>query len=248
MSDWQMGPDAETIIIALPPDGSSSGIRQLREQLALSSDRYTELTGALTSLGLVVARRGRGGGLALTAAGQELRLEITGEAPVLKPDGGMEPKADLVGVEEIADRLGVARSTVSGWHSRGLLPNPLGIVSGRTSVWEWADVEAWAREVGASSLTRRCPDGCRVVRLGPRPTSTEVVKRAESREVLASDLRRIGAGVEIESWGGVVSTALPVISSQRSTKSASSPRLTAASTNPYTQTGACNALPTTTTL
>jgi len=143
-----MGSDAEAIVIALPADGSNIGNPRLREQLGLATDRYTELTTALKSLGLVVAGRGRGGSLALTAAGRELRLEITGEEPMVTAEGGTKLKSDLVGVEEIAGRLRVARSTVSGWHSRGLMPNPLGVVSGRTPVWEWADVEAWARESG----------------------------------------------------------------------------------------------------
>jgi len=68
------------------------------------------------------------------------------------------PTLLLVGIDEIAERLGVPRSTVSVWQSRGWPkgngakpvkpPKPLGIVSKRVSVYRWSDVARWARATG----------------------------------------------------------------------------------------------------
>lgn len=50
---------------------------------------------------------------------------------------------------EIADRLGLADGrAVHNWRRRDLgFPEPAGEY-GRTLVWEWADVEAWAKSNG----------------------------------------------------------------------------------------------------
>ena len=52
-----------------------------------------------------------------------------------------------VGQEEIAERLGVKPATVRQWRFRGLLPEPLGTVSGLPA-WNWPTIEEWARETG----------------------------------------------------------------------------------------------------
>jgi len=49
-----------------------------------------------------------------------------------------------VGLKEIAEKLGVRHSTAKMWHYRGVLPKPVGTVSG-APCWDWADVKAWAR-------------------------------------------------------------------------------------------------------
>lgn len=54
---------------------------------------------------------------------------------------------DPVGLAEIAERLGVARSTVDQWRTRGVLPEPSWTVGGRPA-WEWDTVEQWARDTG----------------------------------------------------------------------------------------------------
>ena len=65
----------------------------------------------------------------------------------------MAVKPDLVGIDEIAERLGRPRSTVSVWASRGWPPGSRGakpvpppkvlaVLSGRISVYDWHDVEA----------------------------------------------------------------------------------------------------------
>jgi predicted DNA-binding transcriptional regulator AlpA len=59
------------------------------------------------------------------------------------------PASDLVGTQEIADRLGVShRETVHAWIRRHAdFPAPFGRV-GNVSIWSWSDVEAWARRTG----------------------------------------------------------------------------------------------------
>jgi hypothetical protein len=54
---------------------------------------------------------------------------------------------DLVGPDEIASRLGVRSNTVSTWRARGLLPEPVAIVS-RVPLWQWEQVRAWADATG----------------------------------------------------------------------------------------------------
>lgn len=74
------------------------------------------------------------------------------------------PRLDLVGVDEIAERLGVSRSAVSQWIARGWpgggagrphadakrpkSPKLIATISGRIAVYNWPDVERWARETG----------------------------------------------------------------------------------------------------
>jgi hypothetical protein len=67
-------------------------------------------------------------------------------------------KLDLVGIDEIAQRLGVSRSKVSVWQQRGWppgqrgadvdRPEPVAVISKRISVYLWRDVERWADETG----------------------------------------------------------------------------------------------------
>lgn len=54
---------------------------------------------------------------------------------------------DPVGLVEIAQRLGVRRTTADVWRNRGLLPEPRWTVGGRPA-WAWADIEKWAKETG----------------------------------------------------------------------------------------------------
>lgn len=60
----------------------------------------------------------------------------------------MNPHTDPVGLGEIAERLGVARSTVDAWRHRGLLPEPTWPSVGGRPAWEWATIEQWARSTG----------------------------------------------------------------------------------------------------
>ena len=60
---------------------------------------------------------------------------------------GTVPWTDPVGTAEIAERLGVQRNTVQVWRKRGVLLEPKSIASG-VALWDWPDVEAWARATG----------------------------------------------------------------------------------------------------
>jgi hypothetical protein len=54
---------------------------------------------------------------------------------------------DLVGLTEIAERLGNPVDTVKKWRHRGLLPEPdWQLAAG--PVWEWETIRIWALETG----------------------------------------------------------------------------------------------------
>ena len=59
------------------------------------------------------------------------------------------PASDLVGTQEIADRLGMAfRESVNTLMRRHAdFPEPFARV-GAVRIWSWTDVEAWARKTG----------------------------------------------------------------------------------------------------
>jgi hypothetical protein len=52
---------------------------------------------------------------------------------------------DLVGPMEIAERLKVQRGTVHTWRLRGVLPEPLAVISG-VPIWDWEAIKVWAAE------------------------------------------------------------------------------------------------------
>lgn len=54
---------------------------------------------------------------------------------------------DIVGIKEIAERLGVKPQTAAAWRVRGLLPPEEGTVSG-SPAWSWATIQRWAHETG----------------------------------------------------------------------------------------------------
>lgn len=59
----------------------------------------------------------------------------------------MPKTSDLVGVSEVAERLGWPTGKVSTYAARGLFPEPVAeLASGR--IWRWQDVERVAREKG----------------------------------------------------------------------------------------------------
>ncbi|MGO9583711.1 MAG: helix-turn-helix transcriptional regulator [Acidimicrobiales bacterium] len=96
---------------------------------------------------------------------------------------------DLVGPQEIASRLGVAPNTVSMWRARGLLPEPLAIVS-NTPVWHWPLVREWADRTGR--LPRLAGDDDQSIKISPADiVAAETLAKSASRTLhkLAS-LRR----------------------------------------------------------
>jgi predicted site-specific integrase-resolvase len=60
------------------------------------------------------------------------------------------PDLDIVGVPEIADRLGVSRARVAKWAERGLLRPPEWYVAG-SKLWQWENVEQDARQLANNS-------------------------------------------------------------------------------------------------
>jgi hypothetical protein len=68
-------------------------------------------------------------------------------SPEIKPPRQMPlvewPDTELVGLTEIAGRLGVDKDTPDKWRHRKVLPNELRIISG-TPVWEWKAIKEWA--------------------------------------------------------------------------------------------------------
>lgn len=64
------------------------------------------------------------------------------------------PVSDLVDSQQIAERLGVERKTVTSWVARTRLGFPEAkLRRDRCAFWAWPEVEAWARRTG------RLPDG-----------------------------------------------------------------------------------------
>lgn len=57
------------------------------------------------------------------------------------------PLNQLVSFEEIGEMLGVQKSTVWAWSSRGKMPDPAVVVSGH-SLWTRTEIEQWASQTG----------------------------------------------------------------------------------------------------
>ena len=72
--------------------------------------------------------------------------------PVVDPETRKVKVSDLVGAQEIADLLGVVRTQVYKWATRfeGTdHPFPKAVTHlNMGQVWNWPDVEAWARKTG----------------------------------------------------------------------------------------------------
>ena len=96
---------------------------------------------------------------------------------------------DLVGPQEIASRLGVAPNTVSMWRARGLMPEPLAIVS-NTPVWYWPLVFEWADRTGRLARVRRTDD--HPIKVSPADiVAAETLAKSASRTLhKLSSLRR----------------------------------------------------------
>jgi predicted DNA-binding transcriptional regulator AlpA len=77
-----------------------------------------------------------------TAAHQSATEDTTPEHPT------------VVGLAEIADRLGVRRGTVDQWRWRGELPEPKWTVGGRPA-WHWPEIKQWAKATGRNGKGQR---------------------------------------------------------------------------------------------
>ena len=56
-------------------------------------------------------------------------------------------KIDLVSPAEIAARLNVREQTVHAWRMRGILPEPMVVLS-RVPIWRWRTIKVWSEETG----------------------------------------------------------------------------------------------------
>ena len=54
---------------------------------------------------------------------------------------------DLVGLTEIANRLGKPVDTVKKWRHRQLLPKP-DYVLAQGPIWDWETIRLWAQQTG----------------------------------------------------------------------------------------------------
>jgi predicted DNA-binding transcriptional regulator AlpA len=84
--------------------------------------------------------------------------ELARKAPHLRV---CELEREFVGATEIADRLGVSRETVRLWatgqRNANGFPSPAHYV-GNQRVWDWAEVQAWAREHDHTGESEHHPD------------------------------------------------------------------------------------------
>lgn len=67
---------------------------------------------------------------------------------------------ELVGLADIAARLGVRYKTTTRWRDRGVLPPPFATVSG-SAIWRRSTIETWARQTGRE-LSGQWPDAGRL--------------------------------------------------------------------------------------
>ena len=95
---------------------------------------------------------------------EQMRCERCG---VFREDAEPVP-ADLVGISEVADLLGVELATVHTWRTRGVMPEPFTLVSDRPA-WRLETVLGWAESTGRLEPKRRAgPEG-----RAPAPTSAD---------------------------------------------------------------------------
>jgi hypothetical protein len=91
---------------------------------------------------------------------------------------------DIVGVKEIAERLGVKPQTAAAWRHRGLLPPAEGTVSGAPA-WQWQTIERWAiatgRFGGMAEFVADTTAGIRVLDGAPVQIGAGVVVRQASQ-------------------------------------------------------------------
>ena len=83
------------------------------------------------------------------ALGMERRPFAVDNPSTPRQTDEVTPTTDIVGTNEIADRLGVGAQTVRTWAQRPYLnfPEPDYRVSG-VPAWEWETIRVWAEETG----------------------------------------------------------------------------------------------------
>ena len=96
---------------------------------------------------------------------------------------------DLVGPQEIASRLGVKSNTVSMWRARGVLPEPLTVVS-NTPTWHWPLVREWADRTGRLARVKKTDDQSVKVSRTDIAAAESLATSASRTLHKVSDLRR----------------------------------------------------------
>lgn len=138
-------PAAEVLAGQYEPDqyGQVRGLDALLEPAALSLAMQA-LTGG-TATGPV--RPGGGAGEALKEMTRIYHEQgpLTVDIPLAVPGHLPWPDDDPVGIQEIADRLGVPRERADKWRQRGVLPAPEESTVGGRPWWRWGTVSESAR-------------------------------------------------------------------------------------------------------
>lgn len=84
--------------------------------------------------------------LSATKAAELLARDVCSRVPSARP---IRLDEDLVGLTDIANRIGVTSEAVRNWatgNRRAHFPLPRGIVGAGIKVWKWAEVSVWLRD------------------------------------------------------------------------------------------------------
>jgi hypothetical protein len=89
-----------------------------------------------------------------TAAGGEERAELVTSIRAERGETMTDALPDLVGIREIASRLGLRPQTVAVTLYRGKMPRPDWRISD-VPIWRWSVIQEWAEKTGRTARARR---------------------------------------------------------------------------------------------
>lgn len=58
-----------------------------------------------------------------------------------------QARPHVIGLQDMVEMFDMTEGSVQQWRIRGVLPEPLRVI-GRTPVWLYSDIVAWAKETG----------------------------------------------------------------------------------------------------